>query len=756
MPPVRTNSIKPMIVGAAALALSSNAFAQDYGEADDVDGTENEIVVLGYDSRGAIVGEAAVELELNEADIASYGASNIQELISQLAPLTRSSRGEGGGAPVLLLNGRRISDRREIFHIPPEAIERVQVLPEEVALRYGYSADQRVINFILKKNFDAVTAEAEYGASTAGGRGEGQLEANYLKLTEGGRVSLEAEYNHATPLLERDRNIRYATGASDEGRFRTLLPETDELQLNALISRSLNDTTGLTLNATHERSDSVAWLGLDGASGLRTEQDAQSRTTHLGATLDGVTAGWQWTMTANADWQRDHTELGLRGGGVRDTGLARQRTLDADINTNGSLIALPAGDALLGLRLGIADTALTSERTRSGVMSAQNLGRTDTTARANLDVPIIEGGRGALGALGDVSANINGAMRHFSDFGTVYSYGYGGTWKPSRNLSVIFSLVHEKDAPTVQQLGAPLITTPNVTVYDFVRGQTVLVDAITGGDPTLNPENRTDWKISTSWEAPFAQGLTLLLDYYDNNNRGRLANFPLLTPEIEAALPERVVRDASGALVSIDRRSINLAQSNNQVLRYGFSYSKSFGASDSGGRGPRSGGSGRRMRGDGGRWNVDLFHSVRLQDEILVRPGLKLDLLDGGALDGDGGPGRHLVELDGGWSFKGVGIRASAKYQSSSRVDGGLTGSDLAFSDLFTLDLRAFINFDSNAQLVNRHPWLDGLRLRLKAENITNSTRTVRDSTGAVPLSYQPGYLDPRGRFFEISLRKQF
>ncbi|MFW8696181.1 hypothetical protein, partial [Mesorhizobium japonicum] len=77
------------------------------------------------------------------AQIQAFGATNIGELVSLLEAQTRSAR---GGAPVFLVNGRRISGFREIRGLPPEAIERFDVLPEETALSYGYSADQRVVN----------------------------------------------------------------------------------------------------------------------------------------------------------------------------------------------------------------------------------------------------------------------------------------------------------------------------------------------------------------------------------------------------------------------------------------------------------------------------------------------------------------------------------------------------------------------------------------------------------------------------------
>ena len=69
---------------------------------------------------------------------------------------------------MLLLNGLRISSFRELRDIPPEAIERVDILPEEVALKYGYRADQRVVNFVLRQRFRSTAARADVGAATDG------------------------------------------------------------------------------------------------------------------------------------------------------------------------------------------------------------------------------------------------------------------------------------------------------------------------------------------------------------------------------------------------------------------------------------------------------------------------------------------------------------------------------------------------------------------------------------------------------------
>ena len=44
----------------------------------------------------------------------------------------------------------------------------------------------------------------------------------------------------------------------------------------------------------------------------------------------------------------------------------------------------------------------------------------------------------------------------------------------------------------------------------------------------------------------------------------------------------------------------------------------------------------------------------------------------------------------------------------------------------------------------------------LRTDNLFNAQQRVTDDSGAVPLSYQPGFLNPAGRFVEIEFRKLF
>ncbi|MGB5078828.1 MAG: ABC transporter ATP-binding protein, partial [Sphingorhabdus sp.] len=178
---------------------------------------------------------------------------------------------------------------------------------------------------------------------------------------------------------------------------------------------------------------------------------------------------------------------------------------------------------------------------------------------------------------------------------------------------------------------------------------------------------------------------------------------------------------------------------------------------------------GPRMMGGGGgfgpgggmpsRWNIALYHTYRIQEEILIGPGVPvLDLLNGSATSSNGGAARHELELSGGVFHKGLGFRLQGNYRSATTVNGNaLIGSgDLQFSDLATLSAFLFVNLDQQEKLVKNLPFLKGSRITLRVDNVLNDIIDVRDESGLVPLGYQSGYLDPRGRVFELSIRKRF
>ncbi len=763
---------------ALTLALTAPALAQD--ATDTVIEEAAEIVVTAQSSAGSVDTDVPPDLVLTEDDIASYGASNLTDLVAALSTQTRSGRGRDGGAPVVLVNGRRVSGFSEIRDLPPEAILKVETFPEEVALKFGFSPDQRVINFILKDDFRAVSAEVEIGGPTRGGRLTNEIGGSIVRITGNGRINLSVEYERDSSITEAERGI--AQPIAGLAQARTLAPETQSLDLNAVINRPISDAVNATLNLTYDRTDQAGLFGLStGREPLRRDRLVEAG--NLGVTLDGqLSQTWRWTATGTLGQENVVTLTDQIAGRAvsRDRGSAKLTTGNANLLLSGQLVDLPAGPVSASFRAGYERRNFRSRTRRSGTTLAARLGRGIASTRASLDIPLTSRRRAFGEAIGDLSVNVNGGYQRLTDFGGVRAYGYGATWSPAPALTLTASLSATEAAPSQQLLRDPLVFTPGVTIFDFVRGTTAVVTQISGGNSGLRTEDRRDTKVAASWQIKSVEGLGLSAEYFRNRAASPLAGFPSLTTDIEAAFPGRIVRDAGGNLVSVDTRSINYASTANDRLRFGLNFQRNLtpeagrgggrpgaGQGGPGGRppgagqggGPRGGGGGfgRFGGGPGKRVSASLLYTHELKDEIVIAPGLPvLDLLNGGATGAFGGTSRHRVDLEGGWFNNGLGIRAIAAWQSPTTISGGVGSSDLRFGAIGTLNLRFFLNFDQRKKITDDVPFLKGSRISIRIDNAFDQVRDVRDTGGVVPFRFQPGFVDPLGRTIELSFRKLF
>jgi outer membrane cobalamin receptor len=753
---------------------------------DDIDG--DEIVVTAPRLAGQLETDIKAETELDEAAIASYGVSNVSELLDALAPQTRSGRGRGGGRPIILVNGRRIGGFGEVRNLPPEAIAKVEVFPEEVALQYGYSADERVVNMVLKPNFRQIAVEAEGGIPTQGGRFQSEIQPSFLMIGENGRLNVNAGWDHKSMLLESERNLDYSDPAqAAEAPARSLLSASDEYSIDATIQRSLNKLTDASLNVRLDQTDSLSLLG-PGVGGVTDPLTRDSRSRNLASTasVNGMLGDWRWSVSGNyAD--ADSRIFTDRISGARDRFDSSQQSFGGNANLSGTVTEGWAGPIRLSMTGSYSGLRFDSQSERSGALTTTSLGRDTPSVFGSLTVPLLDP-EYEVGKIGRVSLTLSGQVQNPSDFAALKSWGANLNWGVTDNLSLIASFNNDEAAPGIQQLGAAPLVTPAVTYYDFATGQTVQITTTTGGNPFLLAEQRRDLKLGLNWSPPMVEGLNLSVNYNRNKSSDTSNSFPLLTPEIEAAFPDRVTRDANGVLLALDQRPVNFDEVENSQIRWGLNFGKSFGQQEQRGPGlggpgggrpdgagagrPRGGGGGPRMGGgggrggggpggmmggpQGGRWQVSLYHTIKLTDKVLIRPGVpELDLLNGSATGSGGGSNRHLFELDGGLFNKGMGVRLSAKYDSGSTVTGGTAG-DLNFGDLATFNLRFFVDLNQKPKLIEKMPFLKGSRLRLSVDNLFDAQRKITDANGLVPLNYQPGYIDPLGRYIELEWRKTF
>ncbi|MBU6267927.1 MAG: TonB-dependent receptor [Sphingomonadales bacterium] len=180
----------------------------------------SEIVVIGERQRGAVPGAIAAESSLNADAVAGLGASNLADILAQIAALTGGAQGRVGDGPLLLVNGRRIGSFDEVKNLPPEAIERVEVLPEEAALRLGYPARSKPVNVVLKRAYAAVTGELEDRVTARGLRNDFNTEYNAVRIAGDNRITLDVQYQIGDSITEAKRGVvrpldRFA--ASDTG-----------------------------------------------------------------------------------------------------------------------------------------------------------------------------------------------------------------------------------------------------------------------------------------------------------------------------------------------------------------------------------------------------------------------------------------------------------------------------------------------------------------------------------------------------------
>lgn len=618
-----------------SLAVHTPALAQDASpsdppaetdEPDDAPVAGSQIVVSAASLRGTVDSPAPPVLELSEADIAAYGAGSISDLIQALSPATGGGSGRGGGFPVILVNGVRISSFRELRSYPPEAIERVEVLAPESAQQFGYGPDERVVNMILKRNYASREVELEYGQPWDGGYSTKEAEATYLQIAGQTRMNFNLEWNDQSLLTEAERDVIQSTVPTfatdpDPALYRSLVSDTASLGATGNFTTRIGNRTSVSVNAAFERSDSLSLQGLDtvlltspdGVTALRTlgeddplTVDRRTTTYSLGTTIDTRLADWQITATADGNHAVSRSLIDRRAdvSGLQAAAAAGTLALDADLpaladagldradsktDTLNSLVTavgrpllLPAGELTLTLDGGYNYMRIESEDTRNpGVVTA--LKRGDLSAGVNVGVPITSRREDFGAAIGDLSLNFQAGVNHLSDFGTLTDWTAGLNWGITERLAFNVSYVSREAAPSLSQLGNPEIATFNVPVFDLSRGETVLATVVSGGNPNLPAQTQGDWRFGLNWELPeFTSAIQqgrLNIELFKNHSEDVAAGFPVLTPTIEAAFPGRVTRDpGTGRIVSIDQRPVTFAEQDSTRLQVGLFFTGPFGA----------------------------------------------------------------------------------------------------------------------------------------------------------------------------------
>ncbi|RZJ46118.1 MAG: TonB-dependent receptor [Brevundimonas sp.] len=169
-----------MIGGFAALAFAAPASAQD-----SQDTQLDEVVITGSRIPQTNLTTTSPVTQVTGEDIDIAGVTRVEDLVNQLpqafaaqnstvsngssGTATVSLRNLGSSRTLVLVDGRRmgygspLDDAADLNQIPEQLVERVEVMTGGASAVYGSDAIAGVVNFIMKKDFEGIQIDAQYG-----------------------------------------------------------------------------------------------------------------------------------------------------------------------------------------------------------------------------------------------------------------------------------------------------------------------------------------------------------------------------------------------------------------------------------------------------------------------------------------------------------------------------------------------------------------------------------------------------------------
>lgn len=235
------------IVGLSTMPV----FAQDNEQ-----GSERleTIVVTGSRIRRVDVESASPVFSIEKADIQKSGKLTIGDLIQESPAIsgaatnpsvnngggsgasTISLRGLGSQRTLLLVDGRRLA-YSDVNSIPINMVERIDILKDGASAIYGSDAIGGVVNFILSKNYQGISASVDYGISDRDDGTRKGFQMNIGHTSDRGSLNIGMTYNKQDAISAGDRKfsnpslynyygtvIPLGSGSIPDGRF--VIPRT--------------------------------------------------------------------------------------------------------------------------------------------------------------------------------------------------------------------------------------------------------------------------------------------------------------------------------------------------------------------------------------------------------------------------------------------------------------------------------------------------------------------------------------------------
>lgn len=667
------------------------------------------------------------ETELGEDEIDALGAYDIGEVTYRIGRKLGFTE-----PPIIVVNGRRALNSADFSRFPPDALVRVEALPPEAGAIYGDDPSRRVLNIVLQPEYRSRDGLVRGARPTKGGSSSLAVEVSQSEIHGDATRQFGAQIVRDTALRADERGVYSRDHPGTAGL--TLRPSAESVAFNVSATGAIGEWSSSLNTAAQIQSGHF----VSGAGGqiLRTRQE--TRTLTAAGALGGQAMGWS-------------VRLGLDGNlsDARQDGVTESRSrglyANANFGADRTLTDLPAGSlrANLSSRFSyaqaVSDVGLVQTR-----LSTQDL---DLNGHFVIPLsrrrPLRENGAGM--AWGDISATLGGRVRGLVGSSTRgEGMNAGLNWSPVRQLRFNAQWSMSTDGPADQQRLAPASYGPPVVVFDFITGDSVEILPIVGGNPDLRPPTSHRFSASISAGPYTSWQMSGSLNFARARSIDGISSLPALTPELEAAFPDRFTRGADGRLVSIDQRPINLDSDSSESLSSSLNFNVPFS---------------RTPSADAAYLQLGVNHSWQLKNRLTINQGLPgMDRLAG---DG-GGVSRHQASLSADGRYRKWGFNAAANWRSASHIrrDSGRDGpDDLKLDDFATVDLRLSYAFEPNAsadQSAPRSRRYDGVRLELAITNLFDTRPHATLGDGRPAPGYGRDDQDPVGRVAQLTLSRRF
>jgi len=461
------------------------------------------------------------------ADLNVYviGAGSNGNTRSQSGTVSANLRGLGSGSTLTLLDGNRLpfaegSSAVDLRQIPLEAVERIEVITDAASAVYGADAVAGVVNIILRKDYDGLTAAGEIGGAVQGG---GALRhysviAGHPFPWNGGRALISVSGIRESDIDAQDRSYVAPSLAHT-----SLVPDTSGHSAAMVLSQALPGKSSAAVEAVGtKRSDTQSEnLGSQVAGLASTDFPEVKQYVAVASAETELAGGWHAKVSAEvaADSVNVPESLTLYGAPYASRGAGGvsyyNRVRSVEVTGTGGMWrsqqALGAGYREETFSFAnLADDSFRIARKR-GVRFAYTESRAPLLG-ARLD----EVGLRAL------TGSLAGRYERHTDFGSSANPKIGLTYRPIPDLQLRTSWGTSFRAPTLlQEYDIPQATLERVPDGPTATDTLIILQRF-GGNQRLAPEKSDTLSFDITMAPRSLPGISMQLTWYRINYRGKI------------------------------------------------------------------------------------------------------------------------------------------------------------------------------------------------------------------------------------------